>query len=182
MFGNYATYWMRSTKRVWPVLVVGLVLLVLAVFSATHRPLQRWMYNATDSIPKGLYVLHYDTHSRPLRVGDIAVFAIPRGVLDIVIERRYIDPVFSLMKPIAAVAGDHVCTVQREVIVNRDSYGRIRPADSHGRPLPYFRTCGRVADDVIYTFTDDERSFDSRHYGPIKREDVIARATPLWTS
>ena len=182
MFGNSAACSLRTLRRhlLW---LGGGVLLALACNPAVYTSaLARWMYNTTPSIPTGLYRLHRDAELRPLKAGDIAVYAIPTPVIDLVIERRYLDPTHAIMKPVVAVPGDHVCTDKREVIVNGTSYGAIRKADSAGRPLPWFRFCGTVTEEVIFTFTRDDRSFDSRHYGPVPREAVIARATPLWTS
>ena len=182
MSDTFAVCSMRRLRRYWPVLL-GAVLLALAATPVVHSSaLHRWMYNSTSSIPTGLYRLHRDAASRPLDTGDIAVFSIPNPVIDLVIERRYLDPTHALMKPVVAMAGDHVCTDSRQVIVNGTSYGAIREADSAGRSLPWYRFCGTVIDDVIFTFTNDARSFDSRHYGPVKRADIHARATPLWTS
>ncbi|MCP4388161.1 MAG: S26 family signal peptidase [Gammaproteobacteria bacterium] len=182
MFDSSVACSMPRLKRYWPVLVGAFLLVLSALPSVYDASLKRWMYNTTPSIPSGLYRLHHDFGRRPLSAGDIAVYAIPDAMLELVIARRYLDPEYALMKPVVAVPGDHVCTEARQVIVNGTFYGRIREADSAGRALPWFRFCGSVADDVVFTFTNDEHSFDSRHYGPVKRADVIARATPLWTS
>lgn len=143
--------------------------------------LHRWIYNTTASIPKGLYRLHHDPETRPLNTGDIAVYMLPKNVINLAAKRRYIDSTHALMKPVAAVAGDYVCTANRQVIVNDVSYGRIQETDSAGRPLPWFYFCGTVTGDLIFTFTSADHSFDSRYYGPLQPTDLLARATPLWT-
>jgi len=182
VFGNSAACSLPTLRRHSPWLAGGVLLALACNPELYTSELARWMYNTTPSIPTGLYRLHRDAESRSLKAGDIAVYTLPNHVIALVMERRYMDPTHAIMKPVAAVPGDHVCTERRAVIVNGRSYGAIREADSARRPLPWFRFCGTVTEAVIFTFTQDERSFDSRHYGPVPREAVIARATPLWTS
>lgn len=181
MSDSSVMYSMPGLRRYWPVLAGGVLLMLAVMPSVYDAGLQQWMFNTTSSIPKGLYRLHHDGDRRPLIAGDIAVYSIPRAVLDLVIERRYLDPDHALMKPVTAKAGDHVCTDNRQVLVNNRPYGRVRETDSAGRALPWFRFCGTVTDGLFLTFINDDRSFDSRHYGPVKKADIVARATPLWT-
>ncbi len=179
---SFAVYWKPKLKFYLPVLFGGGLMLLAIVPNIHNGKLHFLIYNTTPSIPVGIYRLHRDADTRPISVEDIAVYPIPESVIGLVEARRYIHPKNALIKPVVGERGDYVCTEGRAVVVNSSSYGRIREADSFGRPLPWFRFCGTVEDDVIFTFINDERSFDSRHYGPIKRADIIGRATPLWTS
>ena len=181
MSASFAGSWKHRSKGVLAGIIGGGMVLMVGALWVGQTKSVRWMLNLTPSIPKGLYSLRTVSPARPIAAGEIAVFPIPEPVAALVQARGYLDGSFPLMKPVAAVAGDQVCTDQGRVVVNEKSYGRIRNADREGRPLPHFMFCGRVAADELFVFSAHEQSFDSRHFGPIRRDQLIAIATSLWT-
>ncbi len=138
------------------------------------------VYNYTNSIPKGFYKLtKYDAKDL-LNKMDLIVFDVPMTVKEMVNERHWLNKNYTLTKPVTAVHGDFVCTLKRIVKVNNISYGRIDSLDSMGREMPWFKYCSHVKKNTIFVFTDNSKSFDSRYFGAIKTNDVIAKAKPLW--
>ena len=86
-----------------------------------------------------------------------------------------------ILKPVLAVAGDHVCTEGVDLRINGKRIGPIIEQDSLGNPVPVWRGCDRLGEGEIFVCsTRIERSFDSRVYGPIHKSNVTGVYTPLW--
>jgi type IV secretory pathway protease TraF len=52
----------------------------------------------------------------------------------------------------------------------------------HGRPLPVWQGCRRVAEGEIFLMNWDEpASLDGRYFGSIPLSTIVGRAEPLWT-
>ena len=145
-----------------------------------HRPYL--VLNTSDSAPRGVYWLHHDVRERTLSVGEWVIFGPPEPVRELMRERDYLRGATTLLKPIAALPGDQVCTDKRRVTVAGVPFGDVRPADNQGRPLPWYRHCAAVPAGHLFVLSRKKGSFDSRYFGPLPLQSVIARATPLWTS
>jgi conjugative transfer signal peptidase TraF len=140
------------------------------------------VYNTSDSAPRGYYWLDHDVRDRALNLGEWVVFSPPEPVRRLMSERNYLRGATTLLKPVAALPGDWVCTDNRLVTVGGVAFGDVRPTDSHGRPLPWYRHCAAVPAGDLFVLSRKKGSFDSRYFGPLPFGSVIARATPLWTS
>jgi len=158
---------------------LGSTLFVLAFIDFTPR--KHLLYNDSPSMPIGYYRLHSQRKAQDLTRGETVLYGIPEAAQALVQTRHYSNPDVPFLKPVTAMPGDQVCTEGRQVIVNKQALGRIRITDSNGRPLPWHRFCGPVPAGFFYSFTAHPNSFDSRHYGPVPLESIVARATPLWT-
>lgn len=177
-----SVYCSHSRRRLaWVAAVVLLGMVLMAGALRPFTPSKVVLYNETPSMPNGYYKLDNDPDMGAVKRDDIVVYPIPKNVLKLVRERRYIKPNVPLLKPLTAKPGDHVCTDNRRVVVNTKLLGYIPENDSNDLPLPWHRHCGRVPDGVFYSFSTHARSFDSRHYGPIPLSLVTATASPLWT-
>ena len=89
-----------------------------------------------------------------------------------------------LLKPIVAVAGDVVELTPNTVSINgrAQSHSATVDHDSQGRPLPHL-PWGRYLlgpGEMWVMSTLHPNSWDSRYFGPIRLETVIATAAPLW--
>jgi conjugative transfer signal peptidase TraF len=136
------------------------------------------VWNWTPSLPLGLYWL-----SRGARTerGKLVAFPVPSEVQSLVLERRYLPPGALLVKPVAAMAGDVVCTDGGALAVNGAPLGTIRTTDTAGRPLPHYEGCGPVADGTLFVLSPYDKSFDSRTFGPVASGDIRGTVRPLWT-
>ncbi|MCP5014726.1 MAG: S26 family signal peptidase, partial [Ketobacter sp.] len=124
----------------------------------------------------GLYRIHDSTIS----YGDVVAFPIPDKFIRLVKERRWIPEYFTLLKPVAAIAGDAVCFRGGSVFVSGVSYGDVRKHDSQGKPMPSLDGCHRVEyGDIWVLIKDKPLSLDSRYFGPISRHKIYGKATLL---
>jgi len=154
-------------------LAVSALASALACLGASHL-----IWNRTPSLPLGLYWL---TRGHRAGRGDLVAFAVPASVRSLVHERGYLEDGAFLVKPVAALASDRVCTNGGTLTVNGALLGSIRSSDVAGRPLPHVDFCDAIADGQLYVAGGDPRSFDSRVFGPIHLSDLQGTVTPLWT-
>jgi type IV secretory pathway protease TraF len=132
--------------------------------------------NVSASVPLGLYLLT----SVPVApaVGTLVVLPVPTAL------RRY--QTMPLLKPVAAVAGDEVCSVETGLsfhelwIAGRD-YGPVLHDDGAGHPLPYIEGCFVVEDGAVFVASPVPRSMDGRYNGSTAIATLTARALPLLT-
>lgn len=141
--------------------------------------------NFTESMPQGFW-LSLPPKNTWQRGDTVAVCLSPSWQ-----TRRYIGPgncdngTEPLLKAVGAIAGDTVELSASGAAVNNVPLTNTAPLiiDSTGRPLlawPFGRYV--VADDEVFLFSSyNNRSFDSRYFGPVKITDLIARAVPLYT-
>lgn len=150
-------------------------------------------WNLTDSVPPGLY----RRTQAPLVRGQFVAFCLPLATVQFGWHRGYVRKVPDwpwvrecpfgyqpLLKPIAAVAGDVVELTPETVRINHASIpqSQIQPRDRAGRPVPRV-PWGRyqlVPGELWVMSTTRSNSWDSRYFGPIRVETVIATAAPLW--
>lgn len=138
-----------------------------------------FIWNATASAPIGLYRVRRD---RALARGDL-VLAIPAPPLAAFAARRgYLPSGVPLVKRIAAVAGDTVCTHRNAGFINGRLAATRRAADGAGRPLPAWTGCLRLRHGEVFLLMADVRnSFDGRYFGPTPASQVVGRLVQLWT-
>ncbi|NTW84019.1 MAG: S26 family signal peptidase [Chlorobiaceae bacterium] len=158
------------------VLFPGLIFLALIIISSLFLKRKIFIYNYTESLPRGIYLLHPGFFKK----GDIVAFR-PSGIAARIIEeRKYLGKGEFLMKHIVGFPGDSVCTDNGMLSVNGENFGGIKDVDRQGKPLPRYGFCGRLKEGYIVAIKGMNSSFDSRYYGPIKSENIIGVATPFW--
>jgi len=155
----------------------GFLVCVFAI-TCTLFSSPRFVLNVTDSLPHGIYyVSKRSTYSR----GDIVCFPIPAEVEPMVTGRGWLKKGHLMMKPIAALPGDEVCLNGSSLSINNEQKGNIRSVASEGRPLPRYAHCGPLGDDELFVANAaDSKSFDSRYFGPIPKDEIKGRAQPIW--
>lgn len=164
---------------------LSLMVIVLIAYRAGLR------WNLTDSVPRGIY---WRTH-RMFTHGDLIAFCLPPQWATFGQERGYIPQMpqwarecpsgeQALLKPVAAGSKDVVELMPEIVSINGipmpDS--ATQPRDTEGRDLPHFPwgQYGLRTGEVWVMSTHHPHSWDSRYFGPIREESVIATAQPLW--
>ena len=169
----------HEPRRKRLLLALTSVALATLLLPALHRPQLRLVWNASASLPIGLYRIEPGDH---VRVGDLALVRPSPGIEALMAERRYVERDVPLLKPVAAVAGATVCrTGLRVTIAGRTTVSAL-PRDRIHRPLPGWSGCRRLAADELFLITPaSPASFDSRYFGPVTRAQIIGRALPLWT-
>ena len=162
----------------WLLLVASLtaIAVTIACGFASHL-----IWNATPSLPLGLYWLSRGALATAAKPGTLVAFGVPDAVRDLVRERRYLPAGALLVKRIVAEPGDRVCTQGSTFTVNGDALGAILTEDTAGRPLPHYDGCGAVPDGWLFVASHYAKSFDSRTFGPLPAGAIRGTVTPLWT-
>jgi conjugative transfer signal peptidase TraF len=140
--------------------------------------------NLSESLPGYLYRV------TPLEPGE----AIERGgcvlidlsgfrnpVIELGIRRGYVSRVQKMLKEIGAVPGDEVTLQDGLLFVNGESTPMfISSGDSRGNPLCAYPTPLVLSDDCYWLVSIPHRGFDSRYFGPVRRECITHRAELLF--
>jgi conjugative transfer signal peptidase TraF len=141
-------------------------------------PLPRLVWNASASAPIGLYAV---SPGAALERGDMVVAWPPVDARQLAASRRYVPSNVPLVKRVAGIAGDTICTVDREVTLNGRTVAARRAADAAGRELPAWQGCIRLGPGMVFLLmSETPDSFDGRYFGATLAQDVIGKATPLW--
>ena len=137
------------------------------------------MWNATSSVPIGLYRL---VPPADLRIGDLVAVAPSPQLAALLSARGLLPSGVPLLKPVAALPGARVCRQGDVVTIEGAWVGTARGRDPRGRPLPTWSGCRRLADNEVFLMNAKvSGSFDGRYFGPTSRDDILARAEPLWS-
>ncbi len=154
--------------------VTGLIFAALIV--GLSIPFARLIaINPTDSLPRGLYM----KVDAPIAVGVIVEFKTPE-----IVRANVAGHYAYLLKPIVAGPGDRVDTTSGEVVVNGVAIAnsKIMTIDSRGRSVPQWRENRLLGPDEFFVLsTRIPNSVDSRYFGPIGRESVVAVRRQIWT-
>lgn len=153
--------------------------LAALLLPALHRPQLRLVWNASASVPLGLYGI--EPNAVP-RVGDLVAVRPSPALTRFMAERRYVEAGALLVKPVAALSGTTFCRTNMRVTLEGRAVATALPHDRFGRPLPRWSGCRRLVRNQLVLIAPALRaSFDSRYFGPVDRAQVIGRAIPLWT-
>lgn len=152
----------------------------LAMPAMGMKPETLYIWNASDSIPVGLYRL------RPvgeLSVTDLVAVQAPEPFATLLADGGYLPRGVPMLKRVLALPGQIVCRNAGTITVDGVAVGEARDSDRRGRPLPVWRGCRAVADDELFLMNwQSANSFDGRYFGLLPRAAVIARAQPVWTA
>jgi conjugative transfer signal peptidase TraF len=160
------------------ILIAGTAGLTAIVAPIAMPTTPRLIWNATASVPVGLYRLH----PRPrLQRGIIVAVNLPAGIARLAASREYLPVGVPLLKPVAALEGDFVCRAGDTVFVGGKAIGRARARDWHGRPLPHWNGCAWLGPGDVFVMNPAvPDSFDGRYFGVLPASSIIGRATPVW--
>lgn len=146
-------------------------------------------FNFTSSVPLGIYKL-VPIPERAIKRGLLIAVCAPVEVAQLGRRRGYLasgpcpGDTELLLKAVAAVAGDYVQNSARGVTVNGCLLPHSRPLsyDAVGRRLsPWPEAHYRLRRGQLWLYADNERSWDSRYWGPSATTNVWAGAMPLLT-
>ncbi|MCI3130956.1 S26 family signal peptidase [Phenylobacterium aquaticum] len=138
------------------------------------RPLLLW--NRTASEPEGLYV----RAAGPVSVGALIAFPAPSAAFPYADGRMGYLRRVPVLKHVAAVSGDQVCTANNRLEINGRVRAPILRQDRRGAALPRWEGCRRLRDGEVFVFSDRiPNSFDSRYFGPVDRAEIVGVFRPL---
>jgi conjugative transfer signal peptidase TraF len=165
------TCFCRITATSAVVLAVGL--------SVLFRPAPRLIWNASASVPIGLYAVR---PSGALHVDELLVVMPPEPLATFLDERRYLPKGVPLLKHVLALPGQTICRSDRTITVDGVTMGEALDRDHLSRSLPVWQGCRVIADsDVFLMNRQSGDSLDGRYFGPLPTISIVGRADPLWT-
>jgi conjugative transfer signal peptidase TraF len=147
--------------------------------SVLFRPAPRLIWNASASVPIGLYAVR---PSGALHVDELLVVLPPEPLATFLDERHYLPKGVPLLKHVLALPGQTVCRSGRTITVDGAAMGMALDRDHLSRPLPVWDGCRVIAGgDVFLMNRQPGDSLDGRYFGPLPTTGVVGRADPLWT-
>jgi len=155
------------------------IALALITFTMTAKPMPRLLWNASASVPLGLYGI---AALGKLAIADLVVVAPPKPLATFLALRGYLPLGVPLIKHVFALPRQSVCRNGLLVAVDGIAAGRALAHDWRGRALPAWHGCRVITSGEVFLMNSDEAaSFDGRYFGPIPRSAIVGRALPLWT-
>ena len=155
-----------DTGSRWAVLGVAVFMMTCVGLVLEHVPALA-LVNESPSLPKGVYVRQ--PGGTPDRDAIVAVPQ-PRAIQPYLFGLGMPAEVL-LIKRVAAVGGDVVCR-HDGVVATPHHVVRALVRDSRGVDLPTWAGCRRLASDELFLLGDTPSSFDSRYFGPVRRDEV----------
>ena len=157
---------------------VALVALCTASLVQIVRPsVPRFLYNPSPSAPIGWYRLRPDAYAHR---GDLVAALAPESGAALALERDYLPPNIPLIKTVWAASGEQICHVDGQVLVQGRPALVVLKHDMLGRSLPSRSGCYELSKDEVFLISNDvQTSFDSRYFGPVKRENLLGRVEYL---
>lgn len=151
----------------------------LVAVPAWYRPDVRMIWNASASVPVGLYRI---VPAGKIDVTDLAVIMPPDELAAFLDQRGYLPRGLPLIKRVLALGGTEVCRRGSTIVAYGTTYGQARALDTRGRPLPIWQDCHTLRDgEAFFMNWNSPDSFDSRYFGPLPLSSVVGRAVPVWT-
>ncbi len=143
------------------------------------KPPIHYMWNASESVPIGLYRLR---PTSKLFVTELVAIQPPEQLATFLDDRNYLPRGVPLLKRILALPGQTVCRDGLTITVENVEMGQARERDSQGRSLPVWQGCRVVADGEVFLMNwQSAHSLDGRYFGVLPATAIIGRAEPLWT-
>lgn len=134
-------------------------------------------YQVTASLPKGIYLIY---PTKNINRGDIVIFYPPNNAKIFLAKNKWAPLSNILMKKVVGMPNDFVCNKDSKVIVNKKYFGKMYYFYAKGKRMPYVSFCAKLQSEqylLLSNFID--RSYDGRYFGPVYRNQIIAKAKKL---
>ena len=162
------------------ILLTTLATTTAVLSSLGARPVPRYLWNASESVPIGLYRLR---PAGKLDVTDLVAVLPPEPTATFLADGNYLPRNVPMLKRVLALPGQTVCRDRLTIVVDNLDMGGARERDSRGRPLPIWQGCHVVAADEVFVINwQSADSLDGRYFGVLPVSAIIGKAEPLWTS
>lgn len=148
---------------------------VLAVMVAVAVGLIAWsieshlLFTLTPSLFHRVYLMRSDTE---VGMNDYVVFSLKGD--------RFANDKDKLLKRVSCAGGDTLKIAGKEYFCNGVSLGTAKDFSLKGERLKNFVYEGVIGRGLIFVTGDHKDSYDSRYFGFIYKDHVIAKAYPLW--
>jgi conjugative transfer signal peptidase TraF len=162
----------KHLKILFGVAAAGLAFLAMKPLA---KPVPLIIWNASDSIPIGLYLIS----KRQPNIGEIAIIKPAEWVQIYAASRGYLPKDVWLLKPIYAVHPSIICRFGKHVFVDGEHVATSKNADKMHRVLPVWKGCKELTPTQYFVLGHHRGSFDSRYFGPVDRSQVVGTAFPM---
>ncbi|MES2443360.1 MAG: S26 family signal peptidase [Pseudomonadota bacterium] len=160
------------------ILLTGYCAIGAVVLPAFIRPTPRLVWNASASVPVGLYSAR---PARTAKLGDLVAAHAPAPVALLMAERHYLPLRVPMLKHVAGVAGQTVCRTGLTILVDGKRVAEARLQDRLERPLPRWSGCRTLRPGEVFLLNPaSPGSFDGRYFGPVPARGIVAVLDPLW--
>lgn len=168
--------------RAFKLTLLGVVI-ALAALALQHASLR---INVTGSMPIGVYLIS-PLSADAVERGMLVAACPPITAQKVGRERGYFaagpcaGDAEQLLKVVAAVAGDEIRVGSRGIEVNGCplSNSQVLPFDRRGHALTSWAPGNyRLGKGEIWLYAPDQRSWDSRYWGPVSVANVSSQALP----
>lgn len=162
-------------------------ILAITIFSLLLQLLMSktgiWI-NLTSSMPPGIYL----QQERSFNKNDYVISCLPKEASVISHERGYLGYGKCYMhtapvgKKLIALEGDHALIDERGIHINGELLKNTSPMkyDGEGRAMSHAHIKRKLEKNEILLALDNPRSFDSRYFGVVPRENLQAKIVPLY--
>ena len=116
---------------------------VVVAFSAFVRQSPTLVWNASDSVPVGLYRVH---STGQVAIHDLVAILPPPSLARVLSEGGYLPRGVPMLKHVAALGGQIVCRRGLVVTVEGDPAAVAQEHDRRGRLLPVWQGCHVLSD------------------------------------
>lgn len=143
------------------------------------EPLPLYIWNASASVPIGLYSLRSEKH---FHVTELVAVQPPEPLATFLDLNGYLPVGVPMLKRVLALPGQTVCRIGLTISVDTIAMGEARDRDGRGRPLPKWQGCRVVGEGELFLMNwQSDDSLDGRYFGSLPASAVIGRALPVWT-
>ena len=151
----------------------------LVMFTMGTKPAAHYIWNASESMPIGLYRLQ---PTGRLFVTELVAIEPPEPLATILADGLYLPRGIPMLKRVLALPGQTVCRNDLTITVDGTRVGEARERDSRGRPLPVWQGCHVVGEDEVFLMNlQSAGSLDGRYFGSLPTAAIVGRAEPLFT-
>jgi conjugative transfer signal peptidase TraF len=152
---------------------------VALVLSTMEEATPAYIWNASKSVPIGLYQLQPVGR---LAVTELVAVRPPEPLASFLDLNGYLPIGIPMLKRVLALPGQTVCRKGLTISVDGIDVGNALSRDSRGRPLPVWQGCHAVEPDELFLMNwQSDDSLDGRYFGFVPNSSVIGKALPVWT-
>lgn len=160
------------------ILLTGYCAIGAVIIPAFTRPAPRLVWNASASVPIGLYSAR---PARTAKLGDLVAAHAPAPVALLMAERHYLPLRVPMLKHVAGVARQTVCRTGLTILIDGKRVAVAQTRDRIGRPLPSWSGCRTLRGGEVFLLNPASAgSFDGRYFGPVPTSGIVAVLDPLW--
>ena len=162
---------MKKYRNKYLILLIFLITLnILGIYTR-----KSFVINISSSIPVGIYKVDKSTD---FKRGDIVTFSTKKykDILDYPGSIKNI----TFSKYVVGISGDYIRIENNKIYINNKKKGNIFKVDRLNNKLPQLKEKEYIVkEDEVFVLGTNDKSFDSRYYGCIKKSDVIYKLVPL---